>query len=90
MTEQEQDKLVEDLATFFYYLRKKIIPDPANADKKDLNKFDKCEQILIAFGATIKQPETTQDMGSLSDAINALQPPIIIYKDKPIGKNPVF
>ena len=48
MTEQTLDKLVEDLATYFYYLRKKIIPDPANADLKDRNNLDKCEQLLIA------------------------------------------
>lgn len=90
MTEQQLDKLVEYLATYFYYLRKKIIPDPENADSKDLNRLDKCEKLLIELGASIEEyADKVENMDSLTRSINALQPPIIIYKGKTIGKNPV-
>lgn len=91
MTEQEKYALLEELATYFRLLWKKIMPDPINADKKDLNEIEKCRKKLIELGAIVDEHRDEKpNADSITQAVNELQPPTITYDGKKIGSNPIL
>lgn len=87
----ELEKLLDELATYFRFLWKKIRVDPINADKKDLDEIDKCRKKLIELGAIIDEHrDEIPNADSITQAVNELQPPTITYNGKEIGSNPII